>query len=154
MTTECAEGVCNSLLARADDVDLALPQTYMNRSGYAARCLVDTYGYDTSGVLVVYDEVALPFGRLRFRTGGSPAGHRGIESVIESLRTDRVARLRVGIAPPEDDTPQDLARFVLDDFTTAEEDALGELVGRAADACDCWLSEGPEVTMNRFNRST
>ena len=65
---------------------LAQPQTYMNRSGWAARCLLESHGLDPAGVLVVYDEVALPLGKLRLRKSGSPGGHRGLESVIENLR--------------------------------------------------------------------
>ncbi len=79
---------------------VAQPQTYMNRSGFAARCLLEAHGLAPAAVLVVYDEVNLPFGRLRLRRAGSPAGHRGIESILENLRTDQVPRLRVGIGLP------------------------------------------------------
>src|SRR6185503_4967604 len=91
---------CNAFVAQGEAL-LAMPQTYMNRSGWAARCLVETHGIDPLDVLVVYDEVALPLGRLRLRKSGSPGGHRGLESVIENLRTDQVPRLRLGIAPEE-----------------------------------------------------
>ncbi len=147
-------GICNSLVSETDDATLAMPQTYMNRSGFASRCLLERRGYLPERTLVVYDEVALPLGRLRFRTHGSPGGHRGMESVIESLRTDRVPRLRVGIAPDGGvEDVEDLVHFVLEDFTGAEEEQLSEVVGRAADACECWLREGPAATMNQYNRS-
>ncbi|MYF03729.1 MAG: peptidyl-tRNA hydrolase, partial [Holophagales bacterium] len=93
--------VCGALWASSDRIDLATPQTYMNRSGYSARCLSERNGYAPGSILVVYDEVHLPLGRLRLRGKGSPGGHRGMESVIENLRTTAVPRLRLGIAPDE-----------------------------------------------------
>ncbi|HEX2223394.1 MAG TPA: aminoacyl-tRNA hydrolase [Thermoanaerobaculia bacterium] len=132
---------------------LALPQTYMNRSGYAARCLVERHGFEPASVLVVYDEVNLPLGRLRLRKSGSPAGHRGLESILESLRTDQVPRLRLGIAGPDGPpSGEALPEFVLAPFAAAEREAVDEMVRRAADACEAWVREGAEAAMNRFNR--
>jgi PTH1 family peptidyl-tRNA hydrolase len=141
--------------AEAVAVLLATPQTYMNRSGFAARCLVELHGLDPAALLVVYDEVNLPFGRLRLRRSGSPAGHRGIESILENLRTDQVARLRVGIGGPESPatavTSERLVDHVLSPFTPAEEAALAPVVQRAADACEAWLRDGIDAAMSRFN---
>lgn len=128
---------------------LAKPQTFMNRSGFAARCLVERRGLSPADLLVVYDEAALPLGRLRVRPGGGPAGHRGIESVIAELRTDEVARARLGIAPEA--PPDDLVDFVLAPFAAGEEEAAAAMVGRAADACEVWLAEGVAAAMERFN---
>lgn len=148
-------GECNSAVGRlpGDTLVLAQPHTYMNRSGYAARCLVERYGFDPGDMLVVYDEVALPLGRLRLRPGGSPAGHRGLESVIHELRSDEIPRLRLGIAADGDDAepPADLAEYVLEPFAAEEEEAVGEMVSRAAAACQAWLDDGVETAMNRFN---
>jgi peptidyl-tRNA hydrolase, PTH1 family len=140
---------------------LAKPQTYMNRSGFAARCLVELHGLDPAALLVVYDEVNLPFGRLRLRRSGSPAGHRGIESILENLRTDQVARLRVGIGTPAVPaaavtavaavTAAGLVDHVLSPFTPAEEAALAPVVQRAADACEAWMRHGIDAAMSRFN---
>jgi peptidyl-tRNA hydrolase, PTH1 family len=127
---------------------LAKPQTYMNRSGFAARCLVERRGLATDDLLVVYDEVALPLGRVRLRPSGGPAGHRGIESVLGELRTGDVCRLRLGIAPEE--PPADLVDFVLAPFAADEEEAAAMVI-RAADACEMWLGEGAQAAMNRFN---
>jgi PTH1 family peptidyl-tRNA hydrolase len=131
---------------------LAQPQTYMNRSGFAARCLAELHGFAPEQLLVVYDEINLPFGRLRLRRSGSPAGHRGIESILENLRTDQVPRLRVGIAgpggPPDG---EERVEFVLSPFTPAEEEALAPVLGRAADACEAWLRDGIDTAMGRFN---
>ncbi|HEX2644707.1 MAG TPA: aminoacyl-tRNA hydrolase [Thermoanaerobaculia bacterium] len=159
---------CNSFVARpagsadstasADPEDgetawLALPQTYMNRSGYAARCLVERFGFEPEAILVVYDEVNLPLGRLRLRKSGSPAGHRGLESILENLRTDQIPRLRLGVAGPDGPPPgPGLPDFVLAPFEEAERETVGEMVARAADACEAWLREGADAAMNRFNR--
>jgi PTH1 family peptidyl-tRNA hydrolase len=142
---------CRAVVGRAPGAPLLLaePQTYMNRSGYAARCLVERYGVEPPDLLVVYDDVALPLGRLRLRPSGSPGGHRGMESVIGELRSDELPRLRLGIAPEE--PPQDLADFVLQPFAEDEEEAVEEMLQRAADACEAWLDESMETVMNRFN---
>ena len=142
---------CNAFVGGQETL-LALPQTYMNRSGWAARCLVETHGLDPSGVLVVYDEVALPLGKLRLRKSGSPGGHRGLESVIENLRTDQVPRLRLGVSP-EDGPPkgEDLVEFVLAPFPAEQREALEAMVNRAADACEVWLQDGAEAAMAKFN---
>jgi PTH1 family peptidyl-tRNA hydrolase len=131
---------------------LAQPQTYMNRSGYAARCLLEVHRLEPAAVLVVYDEINLPLGKLRLRRAGSPAGHRGMESVIENLRTDQIARLRLGVAP-EDGPPagEDLAGFVLSPFAPEEAETASAMVARAADACETWLAAGAEAAMNRYN---
>lgn len=147
---------CNAVIAADEAVMLAQPQTYMNRSGYALRCLAERHGFEAADVLVVYDEIALPLGKLRLRVQGSPGGHRGMESVIENARTDEVARLRCGIAHSgngdgEAEEDQDLVAFVLAEFTAEEESAVEEMVLQAADACDAWLADGATVAMNRFN---
>jgi len=144
---------CNARVAEpAGGPLLAQPQTYMNRSGYTLRCLAERHGFEPGEVLVVYDDVSLPLGRLRLRPGGSPGGHRGMESVVENLRTDRIPRLRLGCAGPEG-TPagEELVDYVLSPFRSEEREAAEEMVERAADACETWLREGIEAAMNRFN---
>ncbi len=149
---ELARLECNALLAIGDRVVLAEPQTYMNRSGYALRCLVEKRGFQPSEVLVVYDEAALPLGTLRLRPRGGPGGHRGMESVIQNLRTEEVPRLRLGIAP-EGGSPagEELVDFVLSPFEPAEGETVEEMIERAADACESWLRVGAQATMDRFN---
>ncbi|MEA2600184.1 MAG: peptidyl-tRNA hydrolase, family [Acidobacteriota bacterium] len=151
---------CNSLAARAGagegtvgEVLLAKPQTYMNRSGHAARCFVERYELDPTAVLVIYDEVNLPFGKIRLRRSGSPAGHRGLESILESLRTAEVPRLRLGVAPPAEGRPpgEDLVAFVLSPFDEGEREEAEAMIRRAADAVELWLREGPEAAMTKFN---
>ncbi len=148
---------CGSRIARivGEDGDLLLaqPQTYMNRSGHAAHCLVERHGFLPEEVLVVYDDIHLPLGRLRLRRGGSPGGHRGMESISESLRTGQVPRLRLGVAaeggPPEGGDP--LVQFVLEPFAPEERPAVAEMIGRAADACEAWIARGIEAAMQGWN---
>lgn len=142
---------CRCDLADLGDVLLAAPRTYMNRSGFAARCLVEGRGLDPGDLLVVYDEVHLPLGTLRLRPKGSPAGHRGLESVLENLGTDEVARLRLGIAPDEGVPADDLVDFVLGRFVAEEDSAVEAMVRRAADACETWIAHGTEAAMRDHN---
>lgn len=151
--------VCGARWASTDRVDLATPQTYMNRSGYSARCLSERNGYAPGRILVVYDEVQLPLGRLRLRGKGSPGGHRGMESVIENLRTTAVPRLRLGIAPDGEaarsaaaaSRGDDLPDFVLAPFGADEVQTADRMVQRAADCVLSWVDRGVGVTMNEYN---
>jgi PTH1 family peptidyl-tRNA hydrolase len=144
---------CGARVAAKGDLIVALPQTFMNRSGYSARCLAERYGVEPAGILVVYDDVALPLGRLRLRGRGSAGGHRGMESVIENLQSAEVARLRLGIAPADGFPPElDLAEWVLAPFTPGESEILEGMAARAVAAAGCWLDEGADAAMNRFNR--
>lgn len=136
------------------EVLLAQPQTYMNRSGYAVRCLVERHGFAPAELLVVFDDVHLPLGRLRLRRAGSPGGHRGMESILENLQTDEVPRLRLGVAGEggEPEGGDELVDHVLAPFTPEERAAVDEIIARAADACEAWLAEGVDAAMNAFNR--
>lgn len=144
--------LCRSRTARDGDLMLAQPQTYMNRSGFAVRCLVERLEASPQQVLVLYDEIHLPLGQLRLRPKGSPAGHRGIESILENLGTAEVPRLRLGIGGADGPPPgEDLVSFVLASFTSEEETQVSEMVERAADACLLWAEQGIEAAMQSFN---
>ncbi len=143
---------CNSLVAEDRELTLAAPQTYMNRSGFAARCLSERRSVPPRDILVVFDDAQLDLGRIRLRRQGGPGGHRGMESVVRNLRTEEVPRLRIGVADPEEPPEgEDLVDFVLSPFRPDELELVEEMVARAADACECWVREGAEATMNRFN---
>jgi len=143
---------CNALIAEPTGGLLAAPQTFMNRSGFAVRCLVERRLLSPGNVLVVYDDVHLPLGRVRLRPVGGPGGHRGMESIVQNLRTEEIARLRLGVAPEDRDLDGDeLVDFVLAPFEESEKEIVAELIDRATDACESWWSEGNETTMNRFN---
>lgn len=149
---ELRQLICSSLIAESNGVWLAQPQTYMNRSGYAARCLVEHKGIRPEDCLVVYDDASLPLGRIRMRSGGSPGGHRGMESILQSLTTDRISRLRLGISPSmTGDGTSGLVEFVLSPFDSGELESVHEMCVAASDACESWLTKGVEETMNQFN---
>jgi PTH1 family peptidyl-tRNA hydrolase len=128
------------------------PQTYMNRSGAALAPLLARPDFDPSrDLLVLVDDVALPLGRFRIRGAGSAGGHNGLKSVEAVLRRQDYARLRIGVGPvpPGLDGYTD---FVLDAFSAAEREALGELLDPMADAVETWLNEGVEQAMAKHNR--
>ena len=131
---------------------VAQPQTYMNRSGWAVECLVDALDVAPDRLLVVFDDTTLPLGTLRLRPRGGPGGHRGLESVLASLRRDELPRLRLGIAPSgESALAGDLSEFVLGPFAADEAAPVDAMLARAAEAVDAWRHEGIEAAMNRFN---
>ena len=132
-------------------VVVAKPQTYMNRSGGALGPLLKDSEFDpTSHLLIVVDDVALPLGSFRLRPNGSAGGHNGLKSIAGRLRSEAYARLRIGIGPrPEDEEGSD---FVLSDFEDTERETLDELLPVMIEAVECWIREGIETAMNRFNR--
>lgn len=142
---------CRARFSTSGPADLAAPQTFMNRSGWSVRCLVERFGYRAGDILVVFDEIALPLGTLRLRGRGSPAGHRGLESVVENLRTDAVPRLRLGIAPRDGEVEGELSDFVLSEFGADERELVERIVQRGTDAVISWIDRGLEATMNEFN---
>lgn len=133
-------------------VVLARPLTFMNHSGLAVRQMLEFWRLEASDLLVIVDDMAIDLGRIRLRTEGSDGGHNGLASVIAHLGHDRFARLRVGIGPPP--PPEEHVEFVLAPFAKGERPAVAEAVERAADAAECWMTQGPEEAMNRFNRGT
>lgn len=128
---------------------LAKPQTYMNESGRAVKAMVDYYHFSPSDLLVLYDDVSLPLGRIRVRARGSHGGHQGLRSVLSALGTEEVPRIRIGIgAPPPG---QDLVSYVLSPFSSEEWTVVRESIARAAEAVLVVLREGIATAMNRYN---
>jgi PTH1 family peptidyl-tRNA hydrolase len=132
---------------RSLDLTLVKPLTFMNESGLAVRKVLARERAPLSDLLVVADDFALPFGKLRFREGGGAGGHNGLRSIIDELGTEKFSRLRVGIGEP-DRTAID---HVLSTFTPDEAARLDELVDAAADAVEAWAREGTNKAANRFN---
>lgn len=125
---------------------LVKPMLWMNESGVPVK---EQLAAEPDDLLVVCDDIWLPFGRLRLRPEGSDGGHKGLASIIYRLGTDRFARLRFGVgAPPPE---MDSADWVLADFAPGERTALPDLLDRAADACLCAAEHGLEPAMNRYN---
>jgi len=137
-----------------EPVELLKPQTYMNRSGAVLAPRRSEASFDPSrDLLVLVDDVALDVGRFRLRGAGTAGGHNGLRSIEGVLRRQDYARLRIGVGPRPLDQ-DDLADYVLDRFTPAEREALTALLDPMAEAVECWLDEGIERAMNRFNRPT
>lgn len=134
------------------EVFLACPLTYMNRSGVAVNALLQRYSLDREQLLVIYDDLDLPLGRLRLRPGGGSGGHRGMESIIAHLGTDEFARLRFGVGREGLAEGEDAAPYLLTPFGEEEEKVVGEGVIRAADAVELLLRQDMETAMNRYNR--
>ena len=133
-----------------EKVLLMKPQTFMNLSGDAVREAVRFYKLAPERVLVVSDEVSLPLGRLRVRMKGSAGGHNGLKSIIAALGTDAFPRIRIGVgAPPHPD--YDMADWVLSVFRDQDLVDMKAAAKRAAEAAECYITEGPERAMNRFN---
>jgi peptidyl-tRNA hydrolase, PTH1 family len=129
---------------------LAKPQTFMNRSGTAVTHLIEFLNLDTTRCLVVYDEMDLPFGTLRLRERGSPGTHNGMRSVVRSLGTDNIPRLRIGISQA---WPGEATSHVLSEFAPEERDDVDDLISKATDAALAWALDGAAVAMNRYNKA-
>ena len=126
------------------------PTTYMNLSGEAVGEAARFYKIPPGRVLVISDDVDLPLGKLRIRTGGSAGGHNGLKSVIQHLGADQFPRLKVGVGgKPHPD--YDMADWVLGKLQGEDKRVMDEAVKRAADAVECFLKDGPQKAMNRFN---
>ncbi len=143
----------SGLVAKFTGGYLLKPLTFMNDSGRAVQAVGHFYKASPAQTLVVYDDVDLPLGRLRFRTSGSAAGHNGIRSLISSLGSDEFPRLKVGIAPA-DGRPagERMVGHVLGKFRAEEQPALQTVIQRAADAVLSAVDSGLEAAMNVFNR--
>lgn len=129
---------------------LMKPQTYMNLSGDAIAQAANFYKVPPERVIVVSDETALPIGRLRIRRGGSAGGHNGLKSVIARLGTDQFPRIRLGVGDkPHPD--YDMADWVLSAFKGQDAADMELVAKKAADAVECYITEGADRAMNRFN---
>ena len=133
-----------------EDVVLAKPQTYMNLSGISVRELLAKYELGPGDLLVLWDEVQLPFGTIRIDRKGSGGSHNGANSVISAVGTQDFFRLRLGCGP---DHPLSIRKeFVLRPMKKAELEVAGEMVGEAGDAVEMILANGIDAAMNKFNR--
>jgi PTH1 family peptidyl-tRNA hydrolase len=129
------------------------PQTYMNLSGRSLAEAARFYKVAVEDILVIHDELDLPFGRLQLKAGGGTGGHNGLKSSVQSLGADGFIRLRFGIGKPEGPNAKErVAGYVLSNFDDGERRQLEELIGRASDMAETWAREGLATAMNRFNR--
>ena len=131
-------------------VILSKPMTFMNRSGEAVKKTTDFFHLGMEDVIVVHDDLDLPFGRLRFKQRGGDGGHQGIRSIIERMGGNSFLRLKVGIGRP----PQgmDSADYVLDVFDRTEQSLLDQILSQAAESLNVVLLEGLQKAMNQFQK--
>jgi len=128
------------------------PMTFMNLSGEAVSAVMKRYEIMPSETLVISDDFALPFGKLRLRLSGSPGGHNGLASIAEEIGTENFPRLRLGIGPAPENTPWE--EFVLERFSDEELDALDEYVKLGSQCLDAVFYKGLTLAMNQFNSQT
>lgn len=136
--------------AQLGDAVIAIkPLTFMNASGSAFVAALKDFGLEPADALVVSDDTSLPLGKLRLKPAGSSGGQKGLEDILNASGTDRIARLRFGVGT--ENTPADLAGFVLADFAPQEQKLLSTTIERAADAVQLWAERGIDEAMNKFN---
>jgi PTH1 family peptidyl-tRNA hydrolase len=154
--TQVKRSDCRALVGRAslegERVELVKPQTYMNLSGEAVACLVAKHELQrgsSGSLIVISDDLALPFGVIRLRARGSAGGHNGLKSIIASLKTEEFIRLRIGIQPehPVGDT----SRFVLDEFPQSARAEVEKILERSAEALRAVLRDGIDKAMAQYN---
>ncbi len=135
-----------------EKVALLKPLTFMNLSGQSVQPAAAFYKVAPPDVIVIHDELDVPFGQVKLKSGGGDAGHNGLKSVTQRLGTNGYQRVRVGIGRPPKDFRGDVADFVLEGFPPAEQADLAAVVARAADAVELIVSQGISSAMNTMNR--
>ena len=130
-------------------VIFAKPRTFMNLSGKAVEELLRHYRIDLSRLLIIYDDIALPLGKIRIRGSGGSGGQKGMQSIIDTVGTEKISRLRIGVChgPP----PQDYTEYLLSDFSQQEKDILTEVLDRSVQVIDTILSDGMDRAMTLYN---
>ena len=131
-----------------EDVIIAKPTTFMNLSGEAVGAICNFYKIDAKDILVIYDDIAIDLGRLRFRKNGSDGGHNGIKSIIKHLGTSEFTRLKFGIGPQP---PIPSENFVLQNFSKDQLGVLKESIVRAVEAVEFYFENGIQKTQNNYN---
>lgn len=130
------------------DIIFIKPSTFMNLSGEAMRAVIDYYKIEPKKVCVIYDDIALELGKIRFRAIGSDGGHNGIKSIIKHLGTNKFDRLKIGIGPQP---PIPAENFVLQNFSQQEQTILKEVLSTSIEALDFYLENGIEKAQNKYN---
>lgn len=143
------KGLCGKGVIEGEKVLLVQPLTYMNLSGDCIKEAAEYYKIDPEHIIIIYDDVSLPVGKLRVRAKGSAGGHNGMKSIIARLGTEEFPRVRIGVG--EKPAGWDLADYVLGRFGKEELPIMREAVGNAAKACSLIMKEGIETAMNRCN---
>lgn len=131
-----------------DDYLIIKPTTFMNLSGESVRAVMDYYKIPVEDVIIVYDDLSLELGKMRFRANGSDGGHNGIKSVIQHLGTQNIARLKIGIGP-QPNLPSEV--FVLQNFSKEELETLKGVIAKAKEGIKCYFKEGLTNAQNKYN---
>ncbi len=146
--------VCNSLVGITNinqkDLILSKPQTYMNLSGESVSCLVNKFQIDINKLIVIYDDYAIPLGKIRIRERGSSGGHRGMQSIINHLSNDQIIRIRIGIGKPPQS--KSLEEYVLENFNIEEKEYIDQAIINALDAIKIIVLFSPQEAMNKLNK--
>ena len=141
--------------AKTEDFVIVKPSTFMNKSGEAAREILNFFKIELKDVLAVHDDLDLNFGKIRISHDSQSAGHRGVESVIKGLGTFEFSRLRIGVGHPsrkaDDDKETNPEKYVLENFTEEEQKKLPEIIKTCKESIGTYLACGVEATMNQFN---
>ncbi len=140
-----------SFFVKDNDILYALPKTYMNLSGLAVSEIMNFFKLDVKDILVVYDDVSLNLGTIRFRASGSDGGHNGIKSIIKEISSDNFDRLKVGIGQKPESMPLD--RFVLEEFKRDEKENMKKIIEIASDACLDWIDKDMNFLQSKYNKS-
>ena len=153
MQTQIKREECRSLIGRGvidnQVIELAKPQTYMNLSGEAVSCLIAKKQRSVEKLVVISDDLALPFGSVRIRPKGTHGGQNGLRSIIDCLNTQDFIRLRIGIQPEHQIS--DASKFVLENFAKGDSETLEKILDRSAHALRAIVSDGVDEAMARFN---
>jgi PTH1 family peptidyl-tRNA hydrolase len=153
MQTRIARSECRSLIGRGildtQAIELAKPQTYMNVSGEAVSCLLAKDDRAVDKLIVISDDLALPFGTIRVRPKGTHGGQNGLRSIIDCLKTQEFIRVRIGIQPEH--PVRDASRFVLENFAKGDAETLQKVLDEAADAVEAIVRMGVDEAMAKFN---
>jgi len=134
---------------------LAKPGTFVNLSGKSIACLVHKHGVPVSDLLIIYDDLDLPLGKIRLRQGGGSGGHKGMNSIIFALGSEDFPRIRVGIGRPQGEeqsiSEEAIVSYVLSDFLPQEEAIMKPVIATVSEAIDYFLTQGIEAAMGKFN---
>lgn len=153
LQTQIRRDECRSMIGRAvignQTVEMAKPHTFMNLSGEAVSCLVAKDNRSVEKLIVISDDLALPFGTIRIRPAGSHGGQNGLRSLIDCLKTQEFIRLRIGIQPEH--PVNDASRFVLENFAKGDAKTVEKVLDEAADAVRAIIFDGVDAAMGKFN---
>ena len=140
------------LLAKKGDIICIKPTSFMNNSGIPVLEVKQFFKAEQGQFLVMYDDIDLPLGTIRFRDGGGTGGHKGIESIIYQTRSEKFNRLRIGVATEDEMRPAE--RFVLSPFKEGQKEIVNEMIEKACEGIEYYLSHDMMETMNKFNEKT